>query len=181
MTFKVMSPSDPNRLGFMLASYDAQFYSDLEASLRSHGHPADADTIYVLKRRAERRQECSNFWHQCGQEAFLWSLFQDGLAGYGKRLENLLYWSLGFLFIGTVVFWKTDGMRLKDEKAAAHAPKYHAFWYSLDLFLPIIKLGETDVWTPREDRRWANSLPQSSHNHRQLICADWIGGLDRDN
>ncbi|HKP36443.1 MAG TPA: hypothetical protein VJT71_06265 [Pyrinomonadaceae bacterium] len=47
-------------------------------------------------------------------------------------------------------------MRTKDGKDAAdYAEKYHPFWYSLDLFLPIIKLGEADLWTPRDDRRWA--------------------------
>jgi hypothetical protein len=34
--------------------------------------------------------------------------------------------------------------------------KVPALWYNLDLFLPIIKLGEADVWTPKDDRRWAN-------------------------
>ncbi len=47
-------------------------------------------------------------------------------------------------------------MRIKDEKDAPHyAGRYNAFWYSLDLFLPIIKLGEADVWTPKDNRRWA--------------------------
>jgi len=47
-------------------------------------------------------------------------------------------------------------MRLKDEKDASHyAGRYNAFWYSLDLFLPIIKLGEADVWSPKDDRRCA--------------------------
>lgn len=41
-------------------------------------------------------------------------------------------------------------------KAPHHAGRYNAFWYSLDLFLPIIKLGEADVWTPKDNRRWAN-------------------------
>jgi hypothetical protein len=156
MTFKRLSPVDPAKLQFLLSKYDAVFYADLESWFRTHGYPDEADKIFIAKKRAERQQGCTNFWHQCDRGAFVWSLFQDALAGYGKRLENLLYWSLGFLIIGTLVFWKKDGMRLKDEKAVAHAPKYHAFWYSLDLFLPIIKLGEADVWTPKDDRRWAN-------------------------
>ncbi len=83
-------------------------------------------------------------------------MFKDMLAGYGKSLKNLLYWSLGFLLVGTLVFRSEKGMRLKDEKDAPHhAGRYHAFWYSLDLFLPIIKLGEADVWTPKDNRRWA--------------------------
>jgi hypothetical protein len=79
------------------------------------------------------------------------------LAGYGKRLQYLLGWSVGFLLLGMLVFRGEKGMRIKDEKDAPHyAGRYNAFWYSLDLFLPIIKLGEADVWTPKDDRRWAN-------------------------
>ena len=48
-------------------------------------------------------------------------------------------------------------MRTKDGKDTEnYEGKYNAFWYSLDLFLPIIKLGEADVWTPKDNRRWAN-------------------------
>lgn len=156
MTFRLLSPVNTERLGFLLSRYNAEFYSDLETSLRTHGYPDEADKIFVSKQRAERRENCKSFLHQCDRGAWAFSLFQDALAGYGKHLENLLYWSLGFLIIGTIVFWKKDGMRLKDEKAAAQAPRYQAFWYSLDLFLPIIKLGESDIWTPNDNRRWAN-------------------------
>lgn len=156
MSFKSLSPPDPQGIEFLLSQYDAQFYSDVEASARAHGYTSDADQIFLLRRRAERREGCSSFWSNCNHRGrFLWSLFQDGLAGYGKRLQNLLYWSLGFLLLGTIVFWKKEGMQEKDEKATARAHKYQPFWYSLDLFLPIINLGEAEAWKPREDRRWA--------------------------
>jgi len=156
MTFKMMSPVNAGELEFLLSHYNAEFYTELEASWRTHGYSDEADTIFIAKKRAERRENCKSFLHQCDRGAWAFSLFQDALAGYGKHLENLLYWSLGFLIIGTMVFWKKDGMRLKDEKAAAQSPTYQAFWYSLDLFLPIIKLGESEVWIPKHNRRWAN-------------------------
>ena len=30
--------------------------------------------------------------------------------------------------------------------------KYRGFWYSLDLFLPVVDFGDEKVWTPKEDR-----------------------------
>jgi hypothetical protein len=88
--------------------------------------------------------------------AWAWSIVEDLLAGYGKSLQNLLVWSVSFLIIGTFVFRSENGMRTRDKKDAPHHPgRYNAFWYSLDLFLPIIKLGEADVWTPKDYRRWA--------------------------
>lgn len=157
LTFKRVSPSNALQLRFLLSSYDTEFYTNLEATLRTHGYPDEADSIFIAKKRAERRENCKDFLGQCHRGAWAWSIFQDMLAGYGKRLQNLLYWSLGFLLIGTFVFRSEKGMRTKDRKDARHYyGRYQAFWYSLDLFLPIIKLGEADIWTPKDDRRWAN-------------------------
>jgi hypothetical protein len=149
MTFKLLSPVNAERLQFLLSHYNAEFYTDLETSFRTHGYPDEADKIFIAKKRAERRNYRAWAW--------AWSVFQDLLIGYGKSLQNLLYWSLGFLLIGIFVFRSEQGMRTKDPKDAEnYEGKYHAFWYTLDLFLPVIKLGEADVWTPKDDRRWAN-------------------------
>jgi hypothetical protein len=157
LNFKSISPADPQRLQFLLSHYNAELYTSLETSWRTQGYPEEADKIFVAKKRAERRENCKSFLHQCNRGGWAWSMFQDLLAGYGKSLQNLLYWSLGFLVIGVLVFRSEKGMRLKDEKNVPHyTGRYQAFWYSLDLFLPIIKLGEADVWVPKDNRRWAN-------------------------
>ena len=157
MTFKLVSPVSTDQLGFLLSDYNAEFYTDLETSRRTHGYPDEADRIFIAKKRAERRENCKSFFHQCQRGAWALSMFEDMLAGYGKSLQNLLYWSLGFLIIGTFVFLSEKGMRTQDAKnTEQYKGRYNAFWYSLDLFLPIIKLGEADVWTPKDDRRWAN-------------------------
>ena len=94
-------------------------------------------------------------------------MFEDGLAGYGKSLQNLLAWSLGFVVLGAFVFGREAGMKTKTSKDDPYyAGKYHAFWYSLDLFLPIIKLGEADIWTPRDDRRCDRRLSDGKHAGR---------------
>jgi hypothetical protein len=158
MTFVRLSPMNAKGLGWILSTYDAEFYRAVETSLRTHGYGAEADEVFVQGKRAERQQKCPSLWRQCQNPgAFFWGLFVDALAGYGKRLQHLLYWSLLFLLIGTIVFWSEKGMRTKDWKdAPQYAGKYNPFWYSLDLFLPIIRLGEADLWTPKDNRRWAN-------------------------
>lgn len=156
MTFKTLTPLNLNKIEFLLARSDPEFFTILEDSFRTHGHSDDADEIFIARKRAERSENCKQFLGQCNRGAWAWSLFQDMLAGYGKRLQNLLYWSLGFLVIGTFVFRSEKGMRPKDQKDVRHyRGTYHAFWYSLDLFLPIIKLGEAETWTPKDNRRWA--------------------------
>ncbi len=157
MTFKALSPLGPDKLLFLLSHYDAEFFTALEGSLRTRGYAEAADNVFIAKKRAERRENCKSFLHQCQRGAWALSVFEDLLSGYGKSLQNLLYWSVGFLFVGTFVFRSEKGMRTKDGKHAEdYEGKYNAFWYSLDLFLPIIKLGEADVWTPKDERRWAN-------------------------
>ena len=56
-----------------------------------------------------------------------------------------------------MIFWDLVRGRLKERsyRELVLAGRYHAFWYSLDLFLPIIKLGEAEMWTPKDNRRWA--------------------------
>jgi hypothetical protein len=156
MTFKFISPTSPNKLQFLLARGDAEFYADLENSLRTHGYSEEADTVFIARKRRER-DKCTSFLSNCDRGGWVWNYFQDELAGYGKKLKYLLVWSLVFLFIGMVVFRSEKGMRTQDKKDARHYyRRYCCFWYSLDLFLPIIKLGEADTWKPRDNRRWAN-------------------------
>lgn len=156
MSFKLVRPMNAEQLTFLLTPYDAELYTTVEGLFRAHGYADEADKIYVAKKRAERNETCPSFLHQCHLGPWGLSMFQDVLAGYGKNFKNLLYWSLGFLLLGAIVFRSEKGMRLKDEKDAPHrAGRYQAIWYSLDLFLPIIKLGEADAWTPKDNRRWA--------------------------
>lgn len=157
MSFKSLNPVNADQLQFLLSGYNPEFYNDLETTLRTQGYPEEADKIFIAKKRAERRERCKSLLSQCDRGSWALSLFQDGLAGYGKSLQNLLIWSLGFLLFGMLVFRSEKGMRPKDWNTARHyVGRYHPFWYSLDLFLPIIRLGEADVWTPKDNRRWAN-------------------------
>ena len=41
----------------------------------------------------------------------------------------------------------------KPEDAARYKGTYKPFWYTLDSFLPIIRLDEADVWIPRQGWR----------------------------
>lgn len=155
MTFQYMSPEDWNALqGFLAKSndqpnqstYSAQFYSNLEAQFRRHGHPDQADEIYIAGLERERK---GLSWYR---RAFSW--FEDFSIGYGRHLERLLFpWSLLFLLTGCAVFWDEANMETKKPGDAAHYKgTYKPFWYTLDLFLPIIRLGEAEVWTPTQ--RW---------------------------
>jgi len=156
LNVKALRPMDFSQLSFLFSSYDPEFFKTAEDVFRAHGYSDEADKVYIAKRRAERRKKCPT-WRHCSYGTWSLSMFEDLLVGYGKSLQNLLYWSLGFFILGVFVFRSEKGMRTKGwNEKSQYAGKYNPFWYSLDLFLPIIKLGEADVWTPRDNRRWAN-------------------------
>jgi hypothetical protein len=155
MTFRYMSPEDWHILERFAeksndqsnqSTYSAQFYASLEAQFRKHGRPDQADDVYIAGMEKERK---SLGWFRKGESYFL-----DVFFGYGRHLERLLlWWSPLFLFAGCIVFLRESNMETKKPEDAEHyAGKYKGIWYTIDLFLPIIRLGEADIWTPKQ--RW---------------------------
>ena len=210
MTFKAMSPASWDGLRDLRkhSDYDPEFYTNLETLFRSHGHTSEADRVFIDKQRRDRSGICLSILHNCQRGRWAFSLLEDWLTGYGRSLENLLLWSVGFVLFGTVVFRRTAMKRLDGDDGddvGHHASPQHwivrrwlkglyrrffgrlifsrtgmkrlegdevgrqtnlrywrirrwlkglygGFWYSLDLFLPIIELGEREKWNPKDDR-----------------------------
>jgi len=153
MTFQSLSPLSWRQLKSLTKSSncDAVFYSDLETLFRKHGFTDQANDVYIAERDKEREE--INKWSFWGPPKWLFSFLQFWLIGYGRHLEWLLIWSLVFIGIGCGVFWKKDWM---DPKKPEDKDKdYNCLWYSLDLFLPILRLGDADTWTPKDTRRVA--------------------------
>jgi hypothetical protein len=188
-TFQYMSPEDWNKLERFAEqsnidtddqSYNAQFYSNLEALFRSHGHSDQADEIYIARMKKERDSlkvfgNQGRYWNVVRKS---WSYLREKLVGYGRHLEYLLLWCAAFILIGNVVFWREADMKTKKpEDSAQYAYKYSRFWYTMDLFLPFIGLGEADIWTPT--RRWAIRYKRLHIIAGQLLVpiglAVWIG------
>jgi hypothetical protein len=138
ISFQYLSPASWDELQKLAnhSEYNAEFYSSLEALFQRHGYPDQANKVFIAQKQRERRERLHGL-------AWLWNFIQDFLVGYGRRLERLLLWSGVLVLIGWVVF--------RNEKAG----KFSAFWYSLDLFLPILTLGDKTTWAPRDDRRLA--------------------------
>jgi hypothetical protein len=151
LTFQYMSPEDLDQLkGFAeksnstreQARNNSQLYSTLETILRKHGHDDWGDEVYIAGKRKEREYLP---WYSGA-----WSSFQDLFIGYGRHVSRLLWWSLIFIVIGSVIFWSRNSMELKKPDPPGSAPKkYCPFLYTLDSFLPFIGLGYADIWTPK--------------------------------
>jgi hypothetical protein len=238
MTFKSMSPASWDGLKDLRkhSEYDPEFYTNLETLFRSHGHTSEADRVFIEKQRHDRSGICPSILHQCQKGRWAFSLLEDWLTGYGRSLENLLLWSVGFVlfgtlvfrrtamkrldgherdvgqytslrrrvrrwlkslyrgFFGTLIFWRTAVKTLEgqdgDDVGQHTNLRYWrirrwlkgllgGFWYSLDLFLPIIELGEREKWEPNDNRRWAISYKRVhaiiGHLFVPIGLAAWTG------
>lgn len=74
------------------------------------------------------------------------------LVGYGREPQRAFYWSaLVVVFGWLVVFRRREDVDPRDIKD--RDKPYDAFWYSLDLFLPIATLEAADIWIPRQSSK----------------------------
>jgi hypothetical protein len=141
-------------------------YAALEQYLKAAGRSSDADDIFVAARRAEADR--STF---VGRVCW-WLL--DVTTGYGRHMERLVWWLLGFVGMGTWVFWDRNSMRPKDTNEP-HA--YNPFWYSLGLFLPFDNLGISREWVPMDERRFARHYVHVQQLAGWLLVSVGIGAL----
>jgi hypothetical protein len=129
------------------SQYAADAYTAVESFLRGEGEEALADEAYVEHKRHERaRMRTFSAW--------AWSYFEDKVIKYGRQPARSLYWAVGFLLVGLLVFWRRDTVEAVDPRDEHR--RYNPFWFSVDAFAPVIDLEEAKRWTVRQDRRWAS-------------------------
>lgn len=129
------------------SKYDANVYAKLETFFRQQGYADRADEVFVEHKRVERKEFLQNI-------RWLWSWLMEYLVWHGRKPEWALFWSLVIIFVGSFVF-NRKGMEPKHP--TADPLRYNALWYSLDLFLPIVDLGVTNLWGPTKDRWFARN------------------------
>jgi hypothetical protein len=130
------------------AAFSESAYASYEQLLRNRGLIAEADNVYRGMRahkRAATWQASQGFLGKMGAAVYITiDLIQKVLLGYGRSALQPLLWSLAFVAFGTVVFRSEKRMEVIGE----HPPQFSAFWYSLELFLPVVDLGVAKNWRP---------------------------------
>jgi hypothetical protein len=133
------------------ARFNTQPYQELEGYYLRRGEKKLADEVFLALRRREVKEHPS-FWKN------FWTEFLISLVGYGRRPQNVLYWSLILLLLGLVIFSNENWMLPKEvsTRAGYASPviteiiskndqriieegrkNYSLFIYPLDLFLPV--------------------------------------------
>lgn len=150
------------------ALYSEPAYLSFEQALRSRGLLADADNVYRAMHGHKRDRvwhESTGFFGTLGAAGFiLLDHAQSIFLGYGRSALQPLLWSFAFVTFGTFVFWENKRM----ETVGEHPPRYSPFWYSLELFLPVVDLGVAKSWRPAQ-----RSLPLLTYGRIHQL-AGWV-------
>lgn len=141
------------------AKFSTSGYKNLEQFFQRLGLSNQAEEIYI---HMKRRQRWENFWS--------WStppdLVQDYVLGYGRVWTYPVLWSSVIVLLGFWLF--RNSVRMIEISDKGPVPKYSPIWYSFELFLPLVKLGQIDYRRPN-DQSWALVLYWRLHQ-----LAGWV-------
>ncbi|MEU6543003.1 membrane-associated oxidoreductase [Streptomyces sp. NPDC046859] len=158
LTYTSLTPHEPpeRRLPMLERdedTFDPHGYEQLTAAYRRTGDDHAARLVQLAKQRHHRT---TLPWY-----GRLWGRVQDVTVGYGFRPMRALGWLLSLLAVGSVAFALDAPPPLK----ADEAPPFDAFFYTLDLLLPVISFGQEAAFAPRG--------PQQALAY-VLVLAGWI-------
>ena len=68
--------------------------------------------------------------------------------GYGRFAKWPILWSFVVIVIGFAFFRKESDMERKPQADS----KYSRYWYSFELFVPVLDFGVASEWHPKPER-----------------------------
>jgi hypothetical protein len=133
----------------------SQPYEQLAVVLRNMGLQEESVKVMIAKNEDHGR-------YAKGWDWWWYNVFGK-VIGYGYRPWDALWPSLFFVGIGTVLFWRGFRSKIlmpKDEKTyeaykkdqpTESYPSFNCFIYSLETFVPLVKLGINEYWVPNSN------------------------------
>ena len=153
--------------------YRPQPYAELAKALVTSGEGEDAITVEIAQ-RVNQRREGGLSW-----SSRAWNAMLQATIGYGFLPLRALWWILAFVVLGTVLFqWGYLERVVSPTEEAAyesfvhsgttppHYPRFNAFVYSLENFLPLVELHQGEYWRPNPFAGAADDSPAGSAGHR---------------
>lgn len=132
VNFGSLYTSSPNSLKsdlqfLELANFTKSIYIQFSNAYRLGGLHKEADKIMIAAYNRKRQ----NLGTIEKVTYYLW----EYLTGYGYKLEYVLGWLILWVAIGSAIAYMFTRNKLKQHRLA--------FWFSLDLFLPIVRLNDS--------------------------------------
>ena len=154
----------------------SQPYEQLAAALAKMGLEEDARKVMIAKNKNQAK-------HLHRSPAWLWYGLFGKLIGYGYRPWRAFIISIIVIGIGCLVFdygYHHNLLTPPEEKAympGTHQlteiyPRFNALVYSLETFVPLLKLGISEYWMPNATR----SAPLQLGNQRLQIGGGLLRG-----
>jgi hypothetical protein len=162
----------------MHTPYSADIYASLETYFKKEGANGLAREAGYESARQYRKKV---LWSELrpGWEGFkaavgwIWNWLLQVTVGHGHYPIGALAWSMGIVLLGCAIFRKenmqpvpgrTETVIVRPEPKGlgciiawfrSKDLTYHALWYSLDMFIPIIDLKANEDWMPKPKCRLA--------------------------
>ena len=143
------------------SAYTVDVYSNLEEFFKHQGDRADADRAFIRGKLRERKE----YFHSGDWSRWLGSWMLYLLVGYGRHP-----WQAGIacavvIALGCVLF---SPNKMEPQKREDTPLVYSRFWYSLNLFLPVVDLQAGKMWKPKADQTFLRNYM------RVHILLGWI-------
>ena len=136
----------------------SQPFEQLATVLRNMGLEEDARRVMIAKNEENARY--------VGWPEWLWYGLFGHLIGYGYSPWRAFFISLAMIGIGWLLFWlgyrrglitptsesAYSTIPISTRQLLESYPKFNAFIYSLETFVPLVKLGMDDRWAPNANR-----------------------------
>ena len=122
--------------------YHAQPYEQLAAYYRRLGQDEEARRVLLAKQRRKRAD--------LGPVGKLTGYLLDGIVGYGYRPGRAFTWLVILLTAGSVYFTINRPAPINP----AQHPHYQPVLYTADLLIPLVNLGQSNVWAPAGAGQW---------------------------
>ena len=150
---------------FERADYFQPAFARYQTQLENAGQTSEAAHINWLMHRHGRDMELEGHTAS-GYGSYLVDWMQQVLFGYGRTLWVPALWCLLFVLCGWLLFHSTEVVEpVENDKPT---PIYSGFWYSLELFLPVVELGVAKHW------RLINSERKRQIYARVHQLAGWV-------
>jgi len=147
--------------------FSPQPYEQLAHVLERTGHEPEARYVAIAK------QDDAYKYGRLPTLAKISNRILRYTIGHGYQPHLTLWWGLAIVVIGALVFrWGQHAeLLISTKKAGDVSPKFNAFTYSVDAFLPIINFRQEDYWIPSGRNPWSPVLLTYYMFH---VAAGWI-------
>jgi len=140
-----------------------QPYEQAARVLNDSGYETEAKQTLIAKSEDLLKYGALTWWQRL-------SNYWLGLTvGYGYRSHRALFIMVCIIFMGAEIFHdgKRNHLMVKtntswaSDVSKSNYPKFQAFLYSMDTFLPILNLGQKDYWAPNANIGLVAEFPLS--------------------